>query len=290
MSGENKGHSGVRPFLRWAGSKRQLLPKIRPFWSPAFDRYVEPFMGSACLFFAIGPRAATLNDLNGELVATFIQVRDNPDPVSDHLASYPISKEFYYGLRAQDACTVSGPEAAARFIYLNRFCFNGLYRTNRQGQFNVPFAPSGTGALPTRAMLRACSQSLRRAKITAVDFADAVKDVRAGDFVYLDPPFMVARRRVFNEYSAKPFDLTDLERLGGVLEAIDRAGAVFVVSYADSTEGRQVLAKWRPARVRTRRNIAGFSKHRKHAYELMATNMASMEHMREAQGGEEEAS
>jgi DNA adenine methylase len=139
-------------------------------------------------------------------------------------------------------------------------------------------------------MLRACSRLLRRAKITAVDFAEAVKDVRAGDFVYLDPPFMVARRRVFNEYSAKPFGHTDLERLAEVLEVIDRAGAVFVVSYADSSEGRRVLAKWRPARVRTRRNIAGFSKHRKHAYELMATNMASIEQIGEAQGGKEETS
>jgi len=135
-------------------------------------------------------------------------------------------------------------------------------------------------------MLRACSQLLHRVKITAMDFADAVKDVRPGDFVYLDPPFTVARRRVFNEYSAKPFNHGDLERLRHVLEAIDKAGAMFVVSYADSREGRDVLSGWTVTRVRTRRNIAGFSKHRKHAYELIATNIGTTERSMETRDGE----
>lgn len=263
-----------RPFLRWAGSKRQLLPKLTVYWRPDFKRYVEPFMGSACLFFAIQPRRAILSDLNANLVNTFLAVRDDVGAVATELCTYPLNKERYYELRALDPTKMFPVQAAARFIYLNRFCFNGLYRTNLDGHFNVPFASSGTGKLPDETLLRKCSSLLKHASIESCDFSRILTRVRKGDFIYLDPPYAVQNRRVFREYSSKPFDSCDLDRLAEALLRIDSVGASFVVSYADCAEGREALAAWHPVRVRTKRFIAGFSKHRRHAYELLATNIS----------------
>lgn len=229
-------------------------------------------MGSACLFFALAPKAALLTDLNQELVATFLQVRDHPFAVADHLVRCALTKSEYLRLRAMRPDKLTAAAVAARFIYLNRYCFNGLYRTNLKGEFNVPYAPNGTGQLPTRRLLRKCAVLLKNAKIQACDFDNTIDRVRKGDFVYLDPPFVVERRRVFREYSSKIFTHEDLARLKRALKRIDAAGATFVVSYADSREGRDALSRWEVARVRTRRNIAGFHEHRGFAYELLATN------------------
>lgn len=262
------------PFLRWAGSKRKLLPKLKNYWNGTFKRYVEPFMGSACLFFALDPQppAALLSDLNEELVDTFIAVRDNPLLVWKHLQSHVCSREYYYELRSVNSASLSPVKAAARFIYLNRFCFNGLYRTNRQGKFNVPYAASGTGSLPSKEALLAASEALQKAELIAGDFSKTMSLVEEGDFVYLDPPFVVDARRVFTEYYPGHFSGIDLERFSETLRELDAKGAFFMVSYADCKEGRKMLAPWRTNRVRTRRNIAGFSKNRRYAYELMATN------------------
>lgn len=230
-------------------------------------------MGSACLFFSLQPKSAVLGDLNPELIKTFHQVRDNPLAIIRHLKKYPRTERFYYRLRQLNPNSLGAAEAAARFIYLNRFCFNGLYRTNLAGNFNVPHAKSGTGDLPAKEMLLRCSDALRVAELKTGDFAEVLCDVRRGDFVYLDPPFAVKRRRVFREYGADVFQDKDLQRLDVVLRKIDKKGARFVVSYADCKEGRKILAPWKIIRVRTRRNIAGFSLHRRHAYELIATNL-----------------
>jgi len=262
-----------RPFLRWAGSKRQLVPRLRQMWSDGFERYYEPFMGSACLFFALRPRQAVLSDLNKELVDAFIQVRDHHVAVSRRLSTLKVGKDAYYHLRAVDPAHLAPVEAAARFIYLNRFSFNGLFRTNLSGQFNVPFCPTGTGRAPTLDDLARCATLLKRAVLRHGDFSESLEDVREKDFVYLDPPFAVRGRRVFREYCAGSFGPDDLIRFTLELKRLDLLGARFVVSYADCPEGRAALKDWHVVRVRTRRNIAGFSKHRRHAYELLASNV-----------------
>jgi DNA adenine methylase len=271
----------ARPFLRWAGSKRQLLPKLRTYWGTGFKRYIEPFMGSACLFFAVRPKSALLSDLNKDLVETFRQVRNNPDAVASRLQSYRVSKASYYKLRAVQPDSLGPLEAASRFIYLNRFCFNGLFRTNGKGHFNVPIGSSGTGSLPSEALLKQCASLLKHAELRCYDFSDTLGEMKRGDFAYLDPPFAVKNRRVFREYNANAFGPADLARLAHMLKCIDSLGAFFVVSYADSREGRDILHHWNMSRVRTRRNIAGFTKHRRHAFELVATNIDNRPHGQE---------
>jgi len=180
--------SNSKSFLRWAGSKRRLIPKLRIYWNSGFTRYVEPFMGSAALFFAIEPAAAVLSDINSSLVETLCAVRDHPRAVCNRLHRLPQGKEAYYRIREEDATQLSSLDRAARFVYLNRFCFNGLYRTNLKGKFNVPYAASKTGQLPSQEVLFKAAKILSCAQITTNDFDETLKTVQPGDFVYMDPP------------------------------------------------------------------------------------------------------
>jgi len=230
-------------------------------------------VGSAALFFDLQPYSGVLGDINAQLIGTFRQVRNRPRKLSQALRSLPQGKEEYYEIRSSDPKTLAPVDAAARFIYLNRYCFNGLFRTNLQGAFNVPYAPSGTGALPTEEHLCQCARLLRRAELRVGDFADTVADCHEGDFVYMDPPFAVKGRRIFREYSPDAFHCGDLSRLADMLIEINAKGVSFVVSYADCSEARQAFSEWRHRRVRTKRNIAGFCDSRRHAYEWIVTNV-----------------
>lgn len=165
-------------------------------------------------------------------------------------------------------------DRAARFIFLNRFCFNGIYRTNEKGVFNVPYAASGTGELPSWHNFKLASRALRSSVILNTDFANIINEhVQSGDFVYLDPPYAVENRRIFRQYGPQTFGLEDLGRLRDSLKLIDERGANFVLSYASSPEARVYFKEWKSKKVYTQRNVAGFAKHRRMAAELIFTNI-----------------
>jgi DNA adenine methylase len=186
------------------------------------------------------------------------------------------SSTQYYKVRRVDPGELTSIERAARFIYLNRLCFNGLYRTNTRGQFNVPYGGAKSGNIPTLEHLKACSKYLKRARLIHADFRKTLALVQKGDFVYLDPPYAVSNRRVFVEYGAKPFAVEDIKILGQHLRKIDKRGAKFVLSYADCSEARKTFAKWSSRRVLTHRNVAGFAGDRKSQYEIYVTNCQSI--------------
>ena len=167
---------------------------------------------------------------------------------------------------------MSEVERAARFIYLNRFCFNGLYRTNRSGSFNVPYGGRKTGALPSLEQLLSTSDLLSGTELVSGDFSVVLGRVTAGDFVYLDPPFSVTGRRIFKEYDRATFGESDLARLRRSLTALDELGATFLLSYADSPEGSALADGFLTKRISTRRNIAGFTGSRRNFSELLVTN------------------
>jgi DNA adenine methylase len=176
-------------------------------------------------------------------------------------------------LRATDPSTLDPIRRAARFLYLNRYCFNGLYRTNTSGRFNVPYAPSKSGKLPDWDAFSAAALLLSRAKLLEADFEDVLlKHVRAGDFVYLDPPYAVQNRRVFRQYDAVSFGVDDLERLAVALHALDATGARFLVSYAFCKEAIAAFKGWRITKTFVHRNISGFAQHRRLAAELLVSN------------------
>jgi len=269
---ERTAHQLMQTFLRWAGSKRQLLNQLRGFWSGSESRYVEPFCGSACLFFDLEPEQAILSDLNSELITTYRAVRRDAGLVIECLRRLPKGKQWYYRIRSMRTTALREAEIAARFVYLNRYCFNGIYRTNSSGVFNVPFGSQKSDSPWDSERLLRCAELLSRATLVAGDFGSVLARVERGDFVYLDPPYALANRRVFSEYQASTFSVNDLTRFSDWLPELDRRGASFVVSYADSPEARRLLKPWNPIRVRTRRHIAGFVASRRHAFELLATN------------------
>ena len=268
----------MEPIIRWAGSKRQLIGKLGAFWRDPNARYIEPFCGSACLFFNLEPTRAILGDLNSELISTYRALKIDAGLVCECLRRLPTGEEEYYRIRSNKPNHLSLPEIAARFLYLNRNCFNGIYRTNQKGDFNVPYGPPRSNAGFNFERIIAAASLLQNVELLSSDFAATLDKVERGDFVYLDPPYAVARRRIFTAYHPKTFNTDDLARLSAKLTEIHNKGATFVVSYADSREARILLEKWRPKRVRTRRHVAGFSGSRRSAYELMASNMEDFTH------------
>ncbi|MCY4108806.1 MAG: Dam family site-specific DNA-(adenine-N6)-methyltransferase [Chloroflexi bacterium] len=264
----------AKPLLRWAGSKEQLVAKLVSYWKEDMQRYVEPFAGSARLFFRLEPEDAILGDINEDLIATYCEVRDNAAEVHSCLCGMENNSEKYYEVRGIDPEGLGRAERAARFIYLNRFCFNGLYRTNLQGAFNVPYGGERSGSLPTLERLADVGALLKRATIVCGDFAETIADVESDDFVYLDPPFSVSERRVFRQYDAADFCQEDLDRLRQALEEMNDKGTQFLLSYDDSEEGRRLAEGFLKQEVQTRRNIAGFSGSRRTAKELLISNAA----------------
>lgn len=262
----------AKPFLRWAGSKRQLVGRLAEYWPGGEAKYIEPFAGSAHLFFEIAPRSAVLGDINSALIEVYQVVRDWPLALHRALGCWANEEQEYYRVRKLDPSALDKTVRAGRFVYLNRFCFNGLYRTNGNGHFNVPYGGRRSGQLPSLVELEQASALLRRTKLVPGDFAEIMQDARPGDFVYLDPPFSVRNQRVFREYDPASFGPADLERMRSALDDLDRLGTTFLLSYADCAEGEMLAKGFRHLRVATKRTIAGFTESRGTANELLVTN------------------
>lgn len=262
------------PVLRWAGSKRKLLPVLMANAPCHYRRYIEPFAGSACLFFALKPDQAVLGDINAELLTTYRTLQAHPRRVSHGLRTLPRTKRAYYRLRALNPAVLSDVDRAARFIYLNRYCFNGVYRINRHGMFNVPRGVR-TGALPSDRDIYRCAIALRRAKLRHGDFANSLRDAGSGDFVYLDPPYTSTSRTTYGEYGYDCFSNDDLPRLVGRLVEIDQAGAQFLLSYAPTRALLGLLPPhWKVRNITVRRHIAGFARSRKIVREFLISNVS----------------
>lgn len=243
---------------------------MKEFWTKSHKRYVEPFAGSACLFFALRPPRAIIGDLNPELISTYIEVKYRLPGVLAELAKLPPwDKEEYLRLRSLDTSRLEPQARAARFIYLNRFCFNGIYRTNLKGQFNVPYSGCGCGALPQDEVFQRCSLVLRGARFVKGDFEAVLSQAEKGDLVYMDPPYAVRARRVFREYDPGTFTHEDIARLRSWMMRLNKAGISFLVSYAESDEADVLRKGFSYKTVSVRRNIAGFAAHRAWTNELL---------------------
>jgi DNA adenine methylase len=259
----------VKPILRWAGSKRKLLPLLLDC-VPEFERYVEPFAGSACLFFALAPTEAVLGDFNGELINAYRVLKRDGLTLARRVRSMPTSKSHYYELR--DKAFDRSFDRAVRFLYLNHFCFNGVYRTNQKGRFNVPRG-SKFGRVPSIRDFERCSEALGKAILRRADFETCVADVKATDFVYLDPPYAARRRRERGEYGYGGFGLQDVSRLVEALCRIDSRGAKFLLSFIENSD-LELAARphWRKRVILVRRHVAGFHEDRHRVREVLLAN------------------
>ena len=261
----------LRPLFRWAGSKRKLLPHLLAAAPRDFARYVEPFAGSACLFFALQPTRAILGDTNEELIRTYAVVRNRPAALANEFFAIPKTRAEYYRQRSLTVSDLSPTRRAARFLYLNRHCFNGVYRVNRAGDFNVPMGTK-TGVPPSVAEFRACATALRRAELVAGDFEKCLARCRKGDFVYLDPPYTAVTRKTYGEYGYGCFSNDDLPRLVAALERVHSVGATFVLSYSPLRLIGPLPRRWHVQTVRVRRHVAGFASARRQVQEVLVSN------------------
>lgn len=257
--------------LRWAGSKRAILPALIAGLPERYERYVEPFAGSACLFFAAQPRRAVLGDANQQLVGFYRTLRHRPSAVADAVAALPRDPEAYYEIRGLDPAALSATDRAARFLYLNRMAFNGVYRTNRKGRFNVPLG-TRVGAFPTAEKIEAAARALRTATLVSADFEVTIAHVGPGDFVYLDPPYSRSPDGNYGVYGYGSFDGRDLERLIEVVLEIDRRGARFLLSYTDTPQLTAALRHFRVEHVAVTTQVGGPRSRRSTREEILVSN------------------
>lgn len=227
----------ARPFVKWAGGKRQLLSELLQRTPSSFQRYHEPFLGGGALFFALAsrgllrPGGARLSDINAELINAYQVVRDRVETLIVLLGGFRNESDFYYEMRAKDPRTLDPIQRAARLLYLNKTCFNGLFRENRRGDFNVPFGRYACPQICNANELRAASQALRGVAIECVGFAEAAAAVRPGDFVYCDPPYApVSRTASFVSYSSGGFGDAEQTQLAELAAALGARGANVLLS------------------------------------------------------------
>lgn len=259
------------PILRWAGSKRKLVPTLLQNTPKTFGRYFEPFAGSACYLFALRPTEAVLNDINDQLVESYKVLKRHPRLLARAVHSLPVTKREYYRQRSLDASRIDDFQRAVRFIYLNRNCFNGVYRTNRAGEFNVPRG-NRTGSVPDESKFYRCSVALRDVELRSVDFEECLADATKGDFVYLDPPYSTTDRARYGEYGYASFQPIDVPRLADVLQQLDSAGVRFLLSYSGGNTSKKAFKHWVCKTVKVRRHVAGFAGSRGNVHELLVSN------------------
>ncbi len=224
----------VAPLFKWTGGKRWLAPYAASRL-PSFHRYQEPFAGGAALFFEIQPRRATLADINPELINAYVAIRDRPAQVADQLRRLRINQNTYDRVRRADPS--ASCERAARFIYLNRTAFNGIYRVNREGVFNVPFGCKPSTTLPDLHLLQRVADRLKGASLYVRDFAVSIGHARPGDLVYVDPPYVTHHNNNgFRRYNERIFSWEDQVRLAESCKRAADRGVHVLVSCADHVE------------------------------------------------------
>jgi DNA adenine methylase len=229
----------AHPFLKWAGGKTRLLRHILPYFPSYMSHYCEPFVGGGAVFFALAGAGcmvgeACLNDVNSELVAAFSAIRDDVSGVIAALGHHRYEKSYYYAVRDQDPAALSPSELAARMVCLNKTGFNGLYRVNKSGKFNVPFGRYSNPTICDEENLRAVSAALQGAHLVAADFADVLAKVETG-WVYVDPPYVpLTLTSNFTGYAANGFSFADQVRLREAVVRLRERGVRGIASNSDT--------------------------------------------------------
>lgn len=238
----------IKPIMKWVGGKRELIPELKKRIPSSFDikknTYYEPFIGGGALLFDILPYHGVINDANEELINLYKVVKDDVESLIDEVSSYPYDKDFYYSIRGldrqEDYCeSFSNVERAARTLYLNKTCFNGLYRVNKKGQFNTPFGRYSNPTICNDSALRDVSRYFNSNDVSIMsgDFSQCVESACEGDFVYLDPPYVpLSKTSSFTSYTSKDFTHIDQERIKSVVDELDKRGVYVLMSNSSSPD------------------------------------------------------
>lgn len=222
----------ARPLLKWAGGKSQLLDKILPKFPKSYNKYIEPFFGGGAVFFGLAPERSLIADSNPELINLYRCIAKNPEEVIHFLKDFQNTKEAFYEMRALDPTNLDPFHAAARTIYLNKTCFNGLYRVNKKGLFNVPFGSYANPNFLDVANLKAASELLKKAQIECMDYKTLLQqEAREGDLVFLDPPYLpVSEYADFKRYTKEQFYEEDHRELATEVKRLQEIGCHVVLT------------------------------------------------------------
>lgn len=243
----------LRPLLRWAGSKRRLLAALESQMPKAFGRYIEPFAGSAALYFSSRPRQAIVSDLNPELFNFYRQLKKEPALLHEQASKLKSNESNYLRIRNKFNSESDGFKRAVFFWYLNRNCFNGLYRTNMDGIFNVPFGDR-LSVFPSLDATLACSRQLKSASVKQGDYEEIIDLADKGDFLYVDPPYKRFSNRSRGEYGPGAMEDSDLGRLVTAVLRASTRGVRILISYNDDI--RDLLPGWTGRSINTRYSIS----------------------------------
>ena len=235
-------HIKPKPFLRWAGGKTWLIKHLSSFLpAEGFNSYHEPFLGGASIFFHLLPKKAYLSDLNQELIQTYKQVKNDVERVIWELEKFENTESCYYNVRNSKYLDPS--KSAAKFIYLNQTSFNGIYRVNLKGDYNVPFGYRSKNFFDP-STLRIASSALKKVRLNYGDFNSSLKNVRENDLVFLDPPYTVTHNNNgFVKYNKKLFDLDSQHSLSKYIDEIKNRGAYYILTNAAHHEIERIFRK-----------------------------------------------
>lgn len=224
----------IKPFLKWAGGKTQLIPELAKYIPSGYNTYIEPFIGGGAFYFYMNPERAIISDSNEELIITYKVVRDNVEDLILTLDTYKNEETFFYEIRRLAPKELSNVERAARLIFLNKTCFNGLYRVNKKGQFNVPYAKRN-GAFFDRGVLINAHEVLQNTEILHADYLDLLKaHANAGDFIFLDPPYYpIGKYSDFKRYTKEFFYHEDHEKLANEFRRLVNMGCNVLLTNSD---------------------------------------------------------
>lgn len=271
----------ARPFLKWVGGKSQLLHEILPKLPNGFDNYLEPFTGGGSLFFALQPSNAKLNDSNSELINTYKQVRDNPSLLLASLEIHSIkhSSEYFYAIRSLDVKKMNEIDRAARFIYLNKTCFNGLYRVNKKGEFNVPVGQYKNPKIYDIDNITACSSALRNTELFCSDYSDFLKKhTKKNSFIYLDPPYIpISEFSDFDRYTETKFKIGEQQKLAMLFSTLADKGANLLLSNSANPLSEHFYAEHKINIVKANRNINSVGSGRGKINEVLIESVQPME-------------
>ena len=262
-------------FLKWPGGKRWLLKKLPEIFSIQFNNYYEPFLGSGAVFFHLCPKESVLSDVNEELINLFVQMRDHPQELAKQLEAHQKkhSKTYYYEIR--DKNYVSSMERAGRFLYLNRTCFNGMYRENKNGKFNVPIGTKDN-CIYDIDKFEHYSNALKNAELMTCDFRDTIKKAKSGDLLFVDPPYTIgqAQQNSFIKYNSKLFSWNDQKDLCNEIVAARNRGVIIISTNAYCDELLEMYKKegFYVQPIEKKSTISGVIDKRRKTTELLITS------------------
>lgn len=258
-------NSKAKPILKWAGGKGQILEMLTDNLPSTYNKYIEPFFGGGALFFNLNPKNSIIADANAEIINLYQVVADNVEDLISALAKFKYDKDMFYAVRAQDPSQLSKVEQAARTIYLNKTDFNGLYRVNRKGEFNVPFGRYVNPKILDEGNLRAASRVLQHATIIAGDYLDVLKKyAEPGDLIFLDPPYMpVSKSSDFKRYTANQFGEDDQRKLASEVERLTKLGCHVLLTNSNHPLIEELYAPYYSKIIPTRRMISSKASTRK---------------------------